>query len=126
MRSRRAHPQVTYGMHVILRYEIERALIKGELKVDDVRRGGGLTQPAVARGRRLGSRGAARLCRRRPREAGRSGHCGRSGAWAWSRWQRARRQRATRLCLCDRLPLSPSPLPRCPGCGTRRWRPTWG
>ena len=28
--------QVTYGMHVILRYEIERALIKGELKVEDV------------------------------------------------------------------------------------------
>jgi hypothetical protein len=31
-------PQVTYGMHVVLRYEIERALIKGELKVDEVSR----------------------------------------------------------------------------------------
>ena len=28
--------QVTYGMHIVLRYEMERALIKGELKVEDV------------------------------------------------------------------------------------------
>lgn len=28
--------EVTYGMHIILRYEMERALIKGELKVEDV------------------------------------------------------------------------------------------
>lgn len=30
--------EVTYGMHIVLRYEMERALIKGELKVEDVPR----------------------------------------------------------------------------------------
>ncbi|GBF90989.1 hypothetical protein Rsub_03844 [Raphidocelis subcapitata] len=30
--------EVTYGLHVILRYEIERALVRGELEVDDVPR----------------------------------------------------------------------------------------
>ncbi|KIZ02696.1 carboxypeptidase Taq [Monoraphidium neglectum] len=30
--------EVTYGMHIVLRYEMERALISGELKVEDVPR----------------------------------------------------------------------------------------
>ena len=47
------HHQVTYGMHVILRYEIERALIRGEMEVKDVS-GGGL------QGLREGLRGVGR------------------------------------------------------------------
>lgn len=30
------HPQVTYPLHIILRYEIERGLLDGSIKVDDV------------------------------------------------------------------------------------------
>lgn len=58
-------------MHVILRYEIERALIKGELKVDEVSGRGSLAgrPPARCRKRRDPRPGSAPLTRRPLRAA---------------------------------------------------------
>jgi hypothetical protein len=48
--------QVTYGMHIVLRYEIERALIRGDLKVKDVSWG----RPGAGAGGRGGRKESGR------------------------------------------------------------------